>query len=98
MTRNEEPTRAPTPDKLDRSSRDKANKTGDGEVKPYPLTEEEATPNTPHSEENHSNKLEEKRDYVASANNSKVAKEPTKRLRDDPISDYNKLVSRPRER
>jgi len=52
MRRKEEPTKAVTPDKLDRSLRDEEIRTGDGHVKPYPLTEEEATPNTPRSEEN----------------------------------------------
>jgi hypothetical protein len=44
LTRKEEPTIAPTPDKLDRAARtpDKG---------PYPLTEEEATPSTPRSEQ-----------------------------------------------
>jgi hypothetical protein len=45
MNRREEPTKAPTPDKMDRSM--KARKDG----KPYPLTEEEATPNTPMSQQ-----------------------------------------------
>ena len=44
MNRREEPTKAPTPDKLDRSMK------VDGDSKPYPLTEEEATPNTPKSQ------------------------------------------------
>jgi len=44
MIRMEETTKAPTPDKLDRSLKDK----NDG--KPYPLTEEEATPNSPQSQ------------------------------------------------
>ncbi len=44
MNRKEEPTKAPTPDKLDRSMKEK------GDPKPYPLTEEEATPNTPESQ------------------------------------------------
>jgi len=44
MNRKEEPTKAPTPDKLDRSMKDHKDR------KPYPLTEEEATPNTPKSE------------------------------------------------
>jgi hypothetical protein len=43
MLRKEEPTVAPTPDKFDRSLKDK------NDDKPYPLTEEEATPNTPSS-------------------------------------------------
>jgi len=44
LTRKEEPIVAPTPDKLDRATRtpDKG---------PYPLTEEEATPSTPRSEQ-----------------------------------------------
>jgi hypothetical protein len=44
LTRKEEPTAAPTPDKLDRAARGP-------EKGPYPLTEEEATPNTPRSEQ-----------------------------------------------
>jgi hypothetical protein len=45
MNRREEPTKAPTPDKMDRSTK------GREERKPYPLTEEEATPNTPMSQQ-----------------------------------------------
>jgi hypothetical protein len=44
MLRKEELTVAPTPDKFDRSLKDK------NDHKPYPLTEEEATPNTPLSQ------------------------------------------------
>ncbi len=44
MNRKEEPTKAPTPDKLDRSMK------GAKDRKPYPLTEEEATPNIPGSQ------------------------------------------------
>ncbi len=61
LTRKEEPTTAPTPDKLDRAARtpDKG---------PYPLTEEEATPSTPRSEQKatvdeESNKDETNDDY-----------------------------------
>lgn len=43
MNRKEEPTKALTPDKLDRSMKENSNS------KPYPLTEEEDTPNTPKS-------------------------------------------------
>jgi len=39
MDRGEEPTKSLTPDKMDRSMKEK------GDRKPYPLTEEEATPN-----------------------------------------------------
>ena len=49
LTRKEEPTKAPTPDKLDRSARTSAE-----EVKPYPLTEEEATPKAGVHERDHS--------------------------------------------
>jgi hypothetical protein len=44
MNRQEESTKAPTPDKLDRTMKEK------NDSKPYPLTEEEATPNTPKSQ------------------------------------------------
>ncbi len=44
MNRKEELTKAPTPDKLDCSMKDHKDR------KPYPLTEEEATPNTPQSQ------------------------------------------------
>lgn len=47
MDRGEEPTKSLTPDKMDRSIRDKSEK------KPYPLTEEEATPNVSSSQERH---------------------------------------------
>jgi hypothetical protein len=39
IDRKEEPTKALTPDKMDRSMKER------GDQKPYPLTEEEATPN-----------------------------------------------------
>ena len=50
MTRKEEPTLAPTPDKLDRSQRapgrgERESNKENASKKPYPLTEEEATPN-----------------------------------------------------
>lgn len=88
--RKEEPTLSATPDKLDRSLRDSENK-ADGEIKPYPLTEEEATPNTPRSERNLGNKLP----------TEKTSKRPTRSLdssneEKDVQSDYNKLVSHPR--
>jgi hypothetical protein len=44
LTRKEEQTKAPTPDKLDRSLKEKKD------TEPYPLTEEEATPNIPKSQ------------------------------------------------
>jgi hypothetical protein len=44
MVRGEEPTKSPTPDKLDRSMKEK------GDNRPYPLTEEEATPNVSKSQ------------------------------------------------
>lgn len=50
LTRKEEPTKAPTPDKLDRSARLSEK----DEVKPYPLTEEEATPKAGVHERDHS--------------------------------------------
>jgi hypothetical protein len=54
MTRKEEHTKAPTPDKLDRSSVEReANANTDKKKSPYPLTEEEATPTTPKSEGAH---------------------------------------------
>lgn len=48
LIRKEEPTKAPTPDKLDRSARTPE------EHKPYPLTEEEATPKAGVHERDHS--------------------------------------------
>ncbi|MGH2637739.1 MAG: hypothetical protein ACRDF4_00390 [Rhabdochlamydiaceae bacterium] len=51
MTRKEEPTLAPTPDKLDRAAKEPASIFRKQREKPYPLTEEEATPSTPKSEE-----------------------------------------------
>jgi hypothetical protein len=90
MTRKEEPTGAPTPDKLDRSLREDGNKT-DGEVKPYPLTEEEATPNTPKSEETRADK-------VYSKTSAKESKDTRKNQGKETASDYNKLVHHPRKR
>ncbi|HZW55316.1 MAG TPA: hypothetical protein VFF30_03425 [Nitrososphaerales archaeon] len=62
MTRREEPTRAPTPDKFDRSTRARPSSAhsreigvakwkGNASENPYPFTEEEATPITPRSEQ-----------------------------------------------
>jgi hypothetical protein len=52
LTRKEENTKAPTPDKMDRSSRGKNQNPLSGKKKnPYPLTEEEATPNIPKSQQ-----------------------------------------------
>ncbi|MFI5420866.1 MAG: hypothetical protein ACHQ1H_07850 [Nitrososphaerales archaeon] len=52
MTRKEESTKAPTPDKLDRSSVEREADANTGKKKSqYPLTEEEATPTTPKSED-----------------------------------------------
>ena len=53
QTRKEEPTKAPTPDKLDRAGKEESSTNPDREKdkKPYPLTEEEATPNTPKSQQ-----------------------------------------------
>jgi hypothetical protein len=93
MARKEEPTKAPTPDKLDRSPRDKKNKTPEGEIKPYPLTEEEATPNTPRSEQSTSTE----KDHTS----GKVAVDTKKKRMDDDddvARDYNRLVSHPRKR
>jgi hypothetical protein len=80
MTRKEEPTKAVTPDKLDRSLRDEEMKTGDGHLKPYPLTEEEATPNIPRSEESFvdDEKLKSK---------SKISTNDTKRNETEVVSD-----------
>ena len=50
LTRKEEQTKAPTPDKFDRSTRkNHANPLVGKKRNPYPLTEEEATPSTPKS-------------------------------------------------
>ena len=99
MTRKEEPTVAPTPDKLDRSLRGPKNKTADNDTNPYPLTEEEATPNTPRSEmlgqsaakptdAPRTNKPEE---LIKESENKNGKKEDT-------ASGYNKFVSHPRHR
>jgi len=50
LTRSEEQTKAPTPDKFDRSTRENhVNPFAGKRQNPYPLTEEEATPTTPKS-------------------------------------------------
>jgi len=45
MERGEQPTKSLTPDKMDRSMKNR------GDRKPYPLTEEEATPNVSDSQQ-----------------------------------------------
>jgi hypothetical protein len=95
MTRKEELTKAPTPDKLDRSMRDQSNKTGDGDMKPYPLTEEEATPNTPKSDEAPFEKqVEVPNDSISSSESS----QDTNQNEGDVTSDHNKCDSHPRKR
>jgi hypothetical protein len=82
MARKEEPTKAPTPDKLDRAMRENTKKISK-DPKPYPLTEEEATPSTPKSER---------------ANASTKSSKTKKNIKETTASDYNKLVSHPRPR
>jgi hypothetical protein len=100
MVRGEEKTKAPTPDKLDRSPREKPDKLSDRlgrKQKPYPLTEEEATPNSPSSEQKNSSKLPSKPilpdrpDSTLGAHNKKRSPRKT-------VSDYNKLVSHSKPR
>jgi hypothetical protein len=52
----EEKTDAVTPDKMDRTAR---GKNGGNDEKPYPLTEEEATPTTPESEKKQTVKVKD---------------------------------------
>jgi hypothetical protein len=95
MVRKEEKTKAPTPDKLDRSPRERPNKIMDRlgkKAKPYPLTEEEATPNAPLSEQRGSSKLPSKPVQPDRAN-SNLAPRSKKRSPGKTISDYNNLVS-----
>lgn len=102
LTRKEEPTRAPTPDKLDRALRDEANKSReDGHVKPYPLTEEEATPNTPQSEYNiHETGRGEEETRTESDHESRTYRDAVEKnnQKEGTSSDYNRLVSRARKR
>jgi hypothetical protein len=79
LARKEEPTNAPTPDKLDRSARDPASSPDN--VKPYPLTEEEATPSAGVHERDHSILETDSTEQPASSKPTAVAK------------DYNKLIS-----
>jgi hypothetical protein len=90
MARKEEPTRAPTPDKLDRSARSVKTSVGK-RPKPYPLTEEEATPNTPDSERSSKPPSSRRDSHVAKTKTKKQVKTKTS-------SDYNEHVSHPRPR
>jgi hypothetical protein len=89
MTRKEEPTKATTPDKIDRSLHDDEVRTGDGDMNPYPLTEEEPTPNTPKSEQVFEKESEEE----GSPRNSSGSRESKKNEKGKVSEDYNKLVS-----
>lgn len=87
MARREEPTKALTPDKLDRSVRPRDQKSS---KKPYPLTEEEATPSTPSSE-------------VAKPSTQSPSRVSSVRRKDKKsskktASDYNKFVAHARQR
>jgi hypothetical protein len=109
LARKEEPTVAPTPDKLDRSPRGRARRSDDddggsssslrgrtGAAKPYPLTEEEATPNVPQSERTTRVGLQSAKPSAAA---NKSQKNPRKRHeREDTVSDYNKFVAHQRTR
>jgi hypothetical protein len=90
MARREEPTKAPTPDKLDRSLREKWR------AKPYPLTEEEATPNTPATERADLDATSSPKttDDLPGRKKRKVRREIKKRTAED----YNKFVSHPAKR
>ena len=101
MTRKEEPTVAPTPDKLDRSLRSPKNETTGNDVNPYPLTEEEATPNTPMSEMNSQSTTVKTTTNTPRTNKPEELnkeRENKDAEKDDVASSYNKLVSHPRHR
>jgi hypothetical protein len=85
-----------TPDKLDRSLRDKKITTDDGRLKPYPLTEEEeATSNIPRSEEISING--QKRQTIPRGR-SNSSNDTRKNEMGKVASDYNKHISHPRKR
>ena len=83
LTRKEEPTKAPTPDKLDRAARGPAAPSDD--TKPYPLTEEEATPNAAVHERDHS---------IPESTAKATPKDSSKQVAED----YNRVISPPDEK
>lgn len=87
MVRGEQPTKALTPDKLDRSMRAKPNR------KPYPLTEEEATPDSPRTERAGKDASKVPRN-VRTSSQDKSPRSRTKvkkGIKEKTSSDYNKL-------
>jgi hypothetical protein len=75
--------------------RDEEIKTGDGRLKPYPPTEEEATPNTPRSEEI---SLSARRRKTTPRRRSNSSNDNKKNETGKVASDYNKHISHPQKR
>ncbi len=89
FVRSEEPTKAVTPDKLDRSLREPAKKSS----KPCPLTEEKATPNTPRSEKERQSGRQSRTKRIPRTGGY----DSRGKRKEDPVADYNRLVHHPRK-